>query len=68
MCSGQGGCKRPTRFLHGNWDGPVVLKGIQAVKDADAAMDAHMDGIIVVETWYVLPMSRRVGESMPACP
>jgi hypothetical protein len=45
-----------------------VLKGIQAVKDADAAMNAHMDGIIVVETWYVLPMSRRVGESMPACP
>jgi lactate 2-monooxygenase len=34
-------------FLRENWDGPIVLKGIQAVQDAHAAMDAHMDGIIV---------------------
>lgn len=34
-------------FLRANWDGPIVLKGIQAVEDAHAAMDAHMDGIVV---------------------
>jgi isopentenyl diphosphate isomerase/L-lactate dehydrogenase-like FMN-dependent dehydrogenase len=34
-------------FLRKNWDGPIVLKGIQAVQDAHAAMDAHVDGIIV---------------------
>jgi isopentenyl diphosphate isomerase/L-lactate dehydrogenase-like FMN-dependent dehydrogenase len=34
-------------FLRENWDGPIVLKGIQAVNDAHAAMDAHVDGIIV---------------------
>jgi hypothetical protein len=34
-------------FLRANWDGPIVLKGIQAVEDAHAVMDAHMDGIVV---------------------
>jgi len=34
-------------FLRQNWDGPIVLKGIQTVQDAHAAMDAHVDGIIV---------------------
>jgi lactate 2-monooxygenase len=34
-------------FLRANWDGPIVLKGIQAVEDAHAAMDAQMDGIVV---------------------
>ena len=34
-------------FLRENWDGPIVLKGIQAVEDAHAAMDAHVDGIVV---------------------
>jgi isopentenyl diphosphate isomerase/L-lactate dehydrogenase-like FMN-dependent dehydrogenase len=34
-------------FLRENWDGPIVLKGIQAVQDAHAAIDAHVDGIIV---------------------
>ncbi|KAH9040227.1 FMN-dependent alpha-hydroxy acid dehydrogenase [Lactarius hengduanensis] len=34
-------------FLRANWDGPIVLKGIQSVDDAHAAMDAQMDGIIV---------------------
>lgn len=34
-------------FLRENWDGPIVLKGIQAVQDAHAAMDARVDGIIV---------------------
>jgi len=34
-------------FLRANWDGPIVVKGIQTVEDAHAAMEAHMDGIIV---------------------
>jgi isopentenyl diphosphate isomerase/L-lactate dehydrogenase-like FMN-dependent dehydrogenase len=34
-------------FLRENWDGPIVLKGIQAVQDAHAAMDARVDGIVV---------------------
>ena len=34
-------------FLRQNWDGPMVLKGIQSVQDAHAAMDAHLDGIVV---------------------
>jgi hypothetical protein len=31
----------------GVWDGPIVLKGIQSVQDAHAAIDAHVDGIVV---------------------
>jgi isopentenyl diphosphate isomerase/L-lactate dehydrogenase-like FMN-dependent dehydrogenase len=34
-------------FLRANWDGPIVLKGIQTVGDAHAAMDARVDGIVV---------------------
>ena len=34
-------------FLRSNWDGPLVVKGVQTVEDAHAAMDAHMDGIVV---------------------
>ena len=34
-------------FLRENWDGPLVLKGVQTVEDAHAAMDARMDGIVV---------------------
>lgn len=34
-------------FLRENWDGPVVLKGIQSVGDAQRAVDAGMDGIVV---------------------
>jgi len=30
-----------------NWDGPIVLKGVQTVQDAHAAMDARMDDIVV---------------------
>ena len=46
------------RFLRDNWDGPIVLKGIQTVEDAHAAMDARMDGIIVSNhgtsgLWYL---------------
>ncbi len=34
-------------FLRDNWDGPIVLKGIQSVQDAQRAADAGMDGIVV---------------------
>jgi lactate 2-monooxygenase len=34
-------------FWRAKWDGPTVLKRIQTVKDAHAAMDGHIDGIIV---------------------
>lgn len=34
-------------FLRENWDGPIVLKGIQSVQDAQRAVDAGMDGIVV---------------------
>jgi L-lactate dehydrogenase (cytochrome) len=34
-------------FLREHWDGPIVLKGIQSVQDAQRAADAGMDGIIV---------------------
>ncbi|KAH8980567.1 FMN-dependent dehydrogenase-domain-containing protein [Lactarius akahatsu] len=52
-----GGCKEVSsgrfrtwedlKFLRDSWDGPIVLKGIQTVDDAHAAMDAQMDGIVV---------------------
>ncbi|KAH9961462.1 FMN-dependent dehydrogenase [Lactifluus volemus] len=35
------------KFLRDNWDGPIVLKGIQTVEDAHAAIDSRMDGIVV---------------------
>jgi isopentenyl diphosphate isomerase/L-lactate dehydrogenase-like FMN-dependent dehydrogenase len=35
------------KFLRENWNGPIVLKGIQHVDDARMAADAGMDGIIV---------------------
>ncbi|WP_436758915.1 lactate 2-monooxygenase [Streptosporangium sp. V21-05] len=34
-------------LLRDNWDGPIVLKGIQHVDDALRAADAGMDGIVV---------------------
>ena len=34
-------------FLRENWDGPVVLKGIQHVADAQRAVDAGVQGIVV---------------------
>jgi lactate 2-monooxygenase len=34
-------------FLRENWDGPLVLKAVQTVEDAHAAMDARVDGIVV---------------------
>ncbi|WP_406482125.1 lactate 2-monooxygenase [Streptomyces platensis] len=34
-------------FLRGNWDGPIVLKGILHPDDALRAADAGMDGVVV---------------------
>jgi lactate 2-monooxygenase len=34
-------------FLRENWDGPVVLKGIQHVDDAKRAVDTGVQGIVV---------------------
>ncbi len=34
-------------LIRQHWDGPIVLKGIQHVDDALAALDAGMDGIVV---------------------
>ncbi|OJJ04845.1 hypothetical protein ASPVEDRAFT_54940 [Aspergillus versicolor CBS 583.65] len=34
-------------FLRKNWDGPLVLKGIQHVDDAKLALEAGCDGIVV---------------------
>lgn len=34
-------------FLRENWDGPIVLKGIQHPDDARLAADAGMDGVVV---------------------
>ncbi|EIM86183.1 oxidoreductase [Stereum hirsutum FP-91666 SS1] len=35
------------KFLRDNWEGPIVLKGIQSVEDALLAMENGMDGIVV---------------------
>ncbi|KAF8194354.1 oxidoreductase [Mycena galopus ATCC 62051] len=35
------------RFIRENWEGPLVLKGIQSVPDAEKALDYGVDGIIV---------------------
>jgi lactate 2-monooxygenase len=35
------------QLLRDNWDGPIVLKGIQTVEDARKAAEFGMDGIIV---------------------
>ncbi|KFY38881.1 hypothetical protein V495_06313 [Pseudogymnoascus sp. VKM F-4514 (FW-929)] len=35
------------QFLKENWGGPIVLKGIQSVEDAELAVKAGVDGIVV---------------------
>lgn len=35
------------KLLRDNWEGPIVLKGIQSVEDALLAMEHGMDGIVV---------------------
>ena len=35
------------KFLRGNWEGPLIVKGIQSAEDAEMAIDAGCDGIVV---------------------
>ncbi|KAJ6584361.1 oxidoreductase [Mycena capillaripes] len=35
------------RFIRENWDGPLVLKGIQSVQDAEKAIEYGVNGVIV---------------------
>ncbi|KAF2134296.1 putative FMN dependent dehydrogenase [Dothidotthia symphoricarpi CBS 119687] len=35
------------KFLQEHWDGPIVLKGIQTIGDAQRAVDAGVQGIVV---------------------
>ncbi|KAH7905926.1 FMN-dependent alpha-hydroxy acid dehydrogenase [Hygrophoropsis aurantiaca] len=35
------------KFVRDNWDGPIFLKGIQHLADAEKAIECKMDGIIV---------------------
>ncbi|GAA5881224.1 hypothetical protein JCM3774_000658 [Rhodotorula dairenensis] len=35
------------KFLKEHWDGPIILKGIQTVADAQKAVEFGMDGIVV---------------------
>jgi isopentenyl diphosphate isomerase/L-lactate dehydrogenase-like FMN-dependent dehydrogenase len=56
-------------FLRANWDGPIVLKGIQMVKDAHAAMDAHMNGVVVLNhSTCSRCLGERASERVPARP
>lgn len=34
-------------FLREHWDGPIVLKGIQTIKDAQKAASLGIEGIVV---------------------
>lgn len=47
--TGSGICRTwdDLQFVKDNWDGPILLKGIQAVNDAEKAIDVGIDGIIV---------------------
>jgi len=35
------------KFVRDNWDGPLVLKGIQSVADAEKAIEIGVQGIVV---------------------
>ncbi|PFH54019.1 hypothetical protein AMATHDRAFT_136316 [Amanita thiersii Skay4041] len=45
--SGQFRTWEDVKFLRDNWDGPLILKGIQTVQDALKAIESGVDGIIV---------------------
>ncbi|KAF2404340.1 FMN-dependent alpha-hydroxy acid dehydrogenase [Trichodelitschia bisporula] len=45
--SGRGHTWDDLRLLREHWSGPIVLKGIQHVDDARAAVEAGVDGIVV---------------------
>jgi isopentenyl diphosphate isomerase/L-lactate dehydrogenase-like FMN-dependent dehydrogenase len=45
------------RFIRENWEGPLVLKGIQSVPDAEKALNYGVDGIIVSNHGMSMPIS-----------
>jgi lactate 2-monooxygenase len=45
--SGEAHSWEELKFLKDNWDGPMVLKGIQTVEDAEKAVEVGADGILV---------------------
>jgi len=47
MSSGRQRSWDELKLLKDNWDGPLVLKGIQCAADAELAIDAGIDGIVV---------------------
>lgn len=47
------------KFLRDNWDGPLILKGIQRVQDAEKAMSIGVDGIVVSNHGLRLPLPPR---------
>jgi isopentenyl diphosphate isomerase/L-lactate dehydrogenase-like FMN-dependent dehydrogenase len=47
MASGRQRSWDELKLIRDNWEGPLVLKGIQCVADAELAIDAGVDGIAV---------------------
>jgi len=47
MSSGRQRSWDELKLLRDNWDGPLILKGIQCAADAELAIDAGVDGIAV---------------------
>jgi len=47
MSSGRFRTWEELAFIRKHWSGPLVVKGIQSVKDAEKAVDVGLDGIIV---------------------
>lgn len=45
--SGKAHTWEEVRFLRENWDGPLLLKGIQCAEDARLARDAGANGVVV---------------------
>ena len=64
-------------FIRANWDGPILLKGIQSRRDARQAADLGIDGIVVsnhggrqvdgaIASLDALgPIVKEVGDEMP---
>ena len=47
MSSGRQRSWDELKLIRDNWEGPLVLKGIQCAADAELAIDAGVDGIVV---------------------
>jgi len=47
MSSGRQRSWDELKLLRDNWEGPLVLKGVQCAADAELAVDAGVDGIVV---------------------